>query len=432
MSKEQRFSKDDSNSTTTTSTASVYLRLRPDKKSNKNYTYDKNTLKVTPIEGAFGHNIQKHFEFLQIFHMDSSWDVYTKSIESSIQHNENRTILTYGASGSGKTYTMFGSENDAGIVQRAIVQIYAMNANIICATPAARIHNGHFSIVPQQNVTDELNKTAQFESFRTRCRNNDLVQRICNEHGFRTIDSDWNCAFVWISFAEIYKENVYDLLEMSVSTIGDKRKGLKIVVNDRNVYIKDLTSVHVTSASNAFDVINSGLAKFKKFAKANGHLKRSHCILMVDVVHFSYPDRYSMTTLKFGDLAGSELLTLHRCVELMHKNQHSKSKEVIPFRESKLTILLQKSLIGHEKITTIVTMDPNVDLMNENLHVLKFASIGQQIEYKCAKPERRDDVNYNRFERSLLKIVGKNEVRTKGAGQRFKKRLDLEQVIIDS
>lgn len=132
---------------------------------------------------------------------------------------------------------------------------------------------------------------------------------------------------------------------------------------------------------------------------------------MVNVIHFSYPDRFSLATYKFCDLAGSErlkktenvgnrlkeaqrintsLMVLGRCFDLMFQNQQSKSKEVVPFRESKLTMLLQKSLLGHEKITTIVTMAPKIEFMDENLQVLNFASIAQQIVFKQPKPELRN------------------------------------------
>lgn len=72
---------------------------------------------------------------------------------------------------------------------------------------------------------------------------------------------------MWISFAEIYKENVYDLLKSDgtaaaagATNTNTKRENLKIF-NDENPYIKGLTSVRVSSAADAYAVINAGLAQ---------------------------------------------------------------------------------------------------------------------------------------------------------------------------
>lgn len=403
------------NSDTIDTTALVYLRLRPEKIPCKYYTAESNVLKVHPIENAATNNkdlTEKHFEFSQIFQRDATQlDVYNQSVHAAIQNLESATFLTYGTSGSGKTYTMYGGDDDAGIIQRAIAHIFTMNRGIVCPTPAAKIEKGNFMIISESNIRAELDTTASYVRKDTRDRNQKLMDDICNEHGFEAVTNDWRYVFVWISFAEIYNENVFDLLKSNGTTAAAnaKRKNLKIIANDGNAYIKDLTAVHVTSASDAFDVINTGLAQVNYAStNINANSSRSHCILVVNVIHFSFPDHYSLKTYKFCDLAGSErlkktenignrlkeaqrintsLMVLGRCFDLMFQNQQSKNKEVIPFRESKLTMLLQRSLTGHEKITTIVTMAPKVDFFEENLQVLAFASIAQQIVFKQPKPE---------------------------------------------
>lgn len=402
-------------SDTIDTTASVFLRLRPLKKACKHYEAENNLLKVLPIEITTSNNkdmAEKHFEFSKIFHSNATQlDIYNQSVHASIQNDENLTILTYGTSGSGKTYTMYGTDTDAGIVQRAIAQIFTIDQKIICPTPAAKIDKGNFLLISEDNINIELNFRSQFiKNEVTSKKNKQILKSICDEHDFQPVESQWQFVFVWLSFAEIYNENVYDLLKFDPTAA--KRKNLKIISNDGNSYIKDLASVYVTSATEAFDVINAGLQQVNYAStNINTNSSRSHCILIVNVIHFSYPDRYSTSTYKFCDLAGSErlkktenvgdrlkeaqrintsLMVLGRCFDLMFHNQQSKSKEVVPFRESKLTMLLQKSLIGHEKITTIVTMAPRIDFLEENLHVLNFASIAQQIVYKQPKPESRD------------------------------------------
>lgn len=400
-----------SSSDTIDTTASVFLRLRPTKKLCAHYTAENNVLKVQPLQNITTNNkdlTEKHFEFSKIFTSGATqFDIYMQSVYSSVQNNDNLTILTYGTSGSGKTYTMYGTETEAGIVQRAIAHIFAIDSKSICKQPAFKVEKGNFLMLSAENIQMEQALTAGFLKEDSEEKHLRMIERIEAEHDMQRIESDWQFTFVWLSFAEIYNENVHDLLNPTAN--ASKKKNLKIISNDGNSYIKDLTSVYVGSASNAFDVINSGLQQVNYAStNINANSSRSHCVLIVNVLHFSYPDSYSLATYKFCDLAGSErlkktentgsrlkeaqrintsLMVLGRCFDLMYHNQQSKSKEVVPFRESKLTMMLQKSLLGQEKITTIVTMSPNLDFMEENLQVLNFASIAQQIVYKQPKSE---------------------------------------------
>lgn len=396
-------------SNTIDTAASVFLRLKPSDNPSTSYSVEKNVLKVRPVENTATNNKdmkEKHFKFTEIFNNETTQaDIYNQSVYSSIQNDESLTILTYGTSGSGKTFTMFGVEKDPGIVQRAIAQIFTVDDDIICNIPAAKIIKGNLSIVSDNNLRSEMSLTAEF--VRKDRRNQRMIQQIQNEHNFVAANNSWHYLLVWISFSEIYNENVHDLLK--IGGMQSTRKKLKIISNDGNTYIQDLTSVHVASASDAYDVINAGLTQMNYAStNINNNSNRSHCILIVNVIRFSFPNQSSTATYKFCDLAGSErlnksgdvgnrlrearqinksLMLLHRCFDLMFRNQQSKSKQVVPFRETKLTMFLQKSLLGHEKINTIVTMAPKVRFIGENLQVLDFASIAQQIIHKQPNPD---------------------------------------------
>lgn len=227
-------------SDTIDTSASVFLRLRPIKPVCNHYEADNNLLKVHPIENVTTTNkdlTEKHFEFSKIFHTQATQlDIYNQSVNSSVQNRESLTILTYGTSGSGKTYTMYGTENDGGIVQRVIAHIFTVEGRKICSTPAAKIDKGNFSMISELNIQMERNATAEFVREDQRAKNNEMIERIRDEHGFEQIDNNWQIVFVWISFAEIYNENVYDLLAPHTATA--KRKNLKIIANDGNTYIK--------------------------------------------------------------------------------------------------------------------------------------------------------------------------------------------------
>lgn len=394
--------------------ASVFLRLRPNQKPCKHYVVEKNTLKVQAIENVTTNNkdlTEKHFDFSNIFHNEASqFDVYNHCVNTSIEHEENLTVLTYGTSGSGKTYTMYGSEANAGIVQRAIVHIFTNYENVLCDIPALKLEKGNITLIEGDNliVENEL-RTRLMRDGANKKNHQKFAQAIRDVHGFTPVADNGQNAFIWMSFVEIYNENVYDMLNPVDNSQG-KRKNLKIIANDGNSFIKDLTSVHVRTADEAYAVLNFGLEQVKYAStNINTNSSRSHCILIIHIIQFTpHPDRYSTVTYKFCDLAGSErlkktenvgnrlkeaqrintsLLVLGRCLDLLYHNQQLKTKEVVPFRESKLTLLLQRSLIGREKITTIVNMMPTIEFMEENLHVLNFASIAQKIVYNIPKPK---------------------------------------------
>lgn len=73
---------------------------------------------------------------------------------------------------------------------------------------------------------------------------------------------------------------------------------------------------------------------------------------------------------------------LGRCLDAANANTRKKNADVIPVRESKLTMLLQSALLGKEKLAMIVNVMPTDKFYDENLHVLGFSSIAKNIIYK--------------------------------------------------
>lgn len=101
-----------SSNSTQTDGALVYLRLRPttDGVVSNSYTTDKNVFITRNSSDRVGKNLtEKHFTFSDIISSSvPQASVYDTCIRKSIETEENLTILTYGTSGSGKTYTQIG------------------------------------------------------------------------------------------------------------------------------------------------------------------------------------------------------------------------------------------------------------------------------------------------------------------------------------
>lgn len=396
-------------------TASVYLRLRPTQERVHHYTTDRNIFKTRAVDSTSAQNAvqrevqEKHFTFSDIFQDSASQkDVYNTCCFNAIENDENLTVLTYGTSGSGKTFTLFGMYSDnPGIIPRAIEHIFTKYTKKVCKEPVIKLDNGNVVIVEDNNFrVESLRRSALI----SKNRPEDYEQqkeRIQLDHAFQQVDCSAALVVIWVSFAEIYNENVYDLLVPVVaSTLGKenfgqtKRKNLRIISNDGNAFIKGLVAVHCRNSSDAYQLLATGLKNISYAStNINSNSSRSHCIFIVEVIKYRNHNEFDHTTYKFCDLAGSErqkktdsvgnrlkeaqsinssLMVLGRCLDAVyHKNT------IVPIRDSKLTILLQASLLGKEKITMIVNMLPTPTYYDENLNVLNFASMAKQIVYKA-------------------------------------------------
>ncbi|GLB34934.1 putative kinesin-domain-containing protein [Lyophyllum shimeji] len=281
----------------------------------------------------------------------------------------NCTLFAYGQTGTGKTYTMQGDLNptpmgnpspDAGMIPRVLFRLF---------------------------------------------------------HHLETSKSDYS---VKVSYIELYNEELRDLLandlpapngttqpmgmaSKDANKIADS--GLKIFddVNKRGVTIQGLEEITVKDSQAALALLRKGSHRRQIAAtKFNDHSSRSHSVFSI-TVHVKEPSIAGEDLLKVGklnlvDLAGSEnigrsgaenkrareagminqsLLTLGRVINaLVDKASH------IPYRESKLTRLLQDSLGGRTKTCIIATVSPARSNMEETLSTLDYAIRAKSIKNK--------------------------------------------------
>lgn len=388
-------------------TVKVCLRLRPHLKSNPvrlAFRIQENTLLARSSDD---NSTERQYTFSDIFNDSvSQAQVYESCIKAAISNitgDRGATFLTYGTSGSGKTYTLLGSNNSPGIVPRAIEQVFVENSKLISPQPNLKIDKTMIQTLDDESVRDEINKV---ESMKRILQNRDnshvrmksIIQR---EHSFQQKEDPDVRVFIWVSFVEIYNENVYDLLAQE--SIFGKRKPMKILSNEGNAYIKDLTCVYAGSSEDAYNILQFGIQSATYGSTdVNSNSSRSHSIFSMTVVSFSVATQLiNYSVYKFCDLAGSErlkktgtvgdrlkeaqkintsLLVLGRCLETVYKNQKSKKlAEIVPVRDSKLTMLIQSALLGKEKLTMIVNLYPTEEYYDENINVLNFSSIAKQI-----------------------------------------------------
>lgn len=423
---------DDSISVASTNTiaeqegALIYLRMRPlrNEPSCSSYRINGNTLITSQLDttATTKNQMEKHFAFSEIFDSGiNQHSIYEKCIQNKIESEENFTILTYGTSGSGKTHTLLGDLENPGIIPRAIEHVYALYASNLYPQPAAKVVNAIVSIVDDESMRKEmlLRQTIIAACNDIQSVYSRVQKKIASEHDFKTIVLENSSVMIWVSFVEIYNENVYDLLSPNVVSTTTRRQTHKIVSNDGKVFIKDLTSVHAKIPADAYKLLTYGLQKVQYASTAiNSNSSRSHCVFFLDVIKFSSPGTFTLISYKFCDLAGSErlrktgnvgsrlkeaqrintsLMVLGRCLDAANNNQKKKNADVIPFRESKLTMLLQSALLGKEKLSMVVNITPSDKYFEENMNVLGFASIAKNIIFKQPVLKQDNSARYSWF-----------------------------------
>ncbi|KAI9113846.1 hypothetical protein K1719_015097 [Acacia pycnantha] len=265
----------------------------------------------------------------------------------------NSCIFAYGQTGSGKTYTMMGEIKEEG-----------------------------------GNLTEDSGITLRVFDY--------LFMRIKLEEESRRDDKlRYSCR---CSFLEIYNEQITDLLEPSSTNLQlreDTKKG---------VYVENLSEHSVGTVSDVLKLLLQGTANRKVAAThMNSNSSRSHSVFTCIIE--SRWEKNTMTHLRFArlnlvDLAGSErqkssgtdserlkeaaninksLSTLGLVIMNLVDLTHGKPRHV-PYRDSRLTFLLQDSLGGNSKTMIISNVSPSICSSNETLSTLKFAQRAKLIQ----------------------------------------------------
>lgn len=354
----------------------VVVRFRPlNEREKKEGEMNDFKLKIHSDQGYIdigrvsesGHHDKRRFIFDQVFGMDTTqeqmFDSMAKDALNRVGEGYNATILTYGVTSSGKTYTLFGHENGrkelAGIIPRSCDYLFSLINN-----------------------------------------NDDVVE-----------------AHVKCSFLEIYREHVQDLL--IPRKMNDYSPSLRIRHNSRKgVYVQGLIEKYVYTPKDILQTIKEG-AMYRSTASTalNNVSSRSHAVLTLTITQILTDGSEISSKLNLVDLAGSENVGKSQAegttlleAQMINKSLSSlgnviyalteKGREHIPYRDSKLTFLLQDSLGGNSKTILITTASPHSNAYSETLNTLNFAKRAKEIK-------NIPKVNRNESNANLLRTVEK-------------------------
>ncbi|KAK6732261.1 hypothetical protein RB195_016570 [Necator americanus] len=287
------------------------------------------------------------FEFQRVFGPNMSQARVFNDVEElvlSCLHGYNVSIIAYGQTGSGKTHTMRGGEGDSeGIIPRAVKFLF--------------------------HSRDKL------------------------------ADLDWTFDFK-ASFLEVYNEEIYDLLA--------ERKKLEVKMGSGNTTVIGLKYYEINDKSDIENILAvADRTRSTAATKCNEQSSRSHAVFELAVQGSNKTSgAYRYAALHLVDLAGSErvkesgaegdrfkemthinsaLSNLQNCIRSqLNKNQH------IPYRNSKLTMLLRDSLgAGNSKTMVIVALNPAVTQIAETKRSLDFAQQMSMTKIGSAKKQEQ-------------------------------------------
>ncbi|XP_030216149.1 kinesin-like protein KIF20A [Gadus morhua] len=380
------------------------------------------------------------FSFSKIFGPETKqqelFEDTMKHMVKDVLLGENRLLYTYGVTNSGKTYTIQGKGREPGLLPRALAstfkklqgRLYAgMDLKPAMYQDVRRLDPRE--VRAEEQLRDSLLQEDQSMNSRrggTSTTWDSGIAGLSTSINTQLEDSDNMCLdpdslsqsggegledgvqySVWVSYYEIYNEFLYDLLEAAPTSMLKKRSNLKLS-DDRqgNPYVKDLTWIQVRSAEEAWRVLRAG-HRNQSFASThlNENSSRSHSIFSMRLLHIHQGAEAGkaahISELTVCDLAGSErckdqrngermkeannintsLHTLGRCIAALRHNQNNRSRppQVVPFRESKLTRVLQGYFSGRGSSSMVVNINPCAGVYDETLQALKFSAIATQL-----------------------------------------------------
>ncbi|XP_022212746.2 kinesin-like protein KIF23 [Drosophila obscura] len=424
----------------------VFCRVRPlqsDADLTSLRVKSSTTIALNPQDQLLQHHKQNgaqreiQYIFKHVFQSDATQQDVFGSVAQPLVENlvrgRNSLLFTYGVTGSGKTYTMTGNLRHRGIMPRCLDVLFRTISDFQAKKFVFKPDklNG-FEILSEEDALLERQHEMNLRfagSGRFAYRNKDSDPEIASQASVEPtpllgLDED-NMYSVFVTYIEIYNNSVYDLLE---DTGIQKTLQSKIIREDahHHMFVHGVTEVEVKTVEDALEVFQMGQKKKRMgHTVLNAESSRSHSVFNIRLVQAPtdsqgenvVQDRKNITVsqLSLVDLAGSErssrtkntgvrlreagninnsLMTLRTCLEYLRENQQAASNgfapKKIPYRDSKITHMFKNYFDGEGQVSMIVCINPRMEDYDENMQVMKFAEMTQEVQIARATPMKTD------------------------------------------
>ncbi|RLN64238.1 hypothetical protein BBJ28_00017094 [Nothophytophthora sp. Chile5] len=232
----------------------------------------------------------------------------------------------------------------------------------------------------------------------------------------RLISRQGSAGVVHCSYMQIYNNDVFDLLQDSKHHMKDSLPVREMIKgNGKQIYVSGLSEFRVTSLQETLQLLKVGNRnRTIRSTECNEKSSRSHALLQLSIEVESRGLESATTIIRRAklslvDLAGSEKwdtdidMQGDRCRELTSINQSLSAlgnvisaltnprRTHVPYRDSKLTRLLQDSLGGNTRTVVIATISPSESALEETISTLQFADRAKCVAVRVKANELVDD-----------------------------------------
>jgi kinesin family protein 20 len=357
------------------------------------------------------------FLFNRVFNGDTSQEnlfneIGKPAVESVVVSGQNRTILCYGVTNAGKSFTIYGTPDNSGLVLRSIGSILSSIGQ----------NHSDIPLKPFRFNEVELQKQDDYKPLQE-CLFPD--------------DNEYEYALFFSAY-ENYGDKIFDLFDTTHESLDLKRAP----TSKRAVYVDKLSKHRIRSLSDA-QVLLDRVHKYRRVeaTQHNSMSSRSHALFLLQLIKipkfdlgviedYSQIIKYtSMSTLMFVDLAGSErcstmttterrkeagainnsLSALQACIrDIRGKTSNSRGGEFVSFRNSKLTQILEYELTSSQKgaLTFIININPSHKCYDETSHVMEFSVIAREL-----KPQPLSKIDSGLPNNGLNRLVQKGSMK---------------------
>lgn len=456
------------------SKVNVIVRLRPPASPDEDIsevfalTEKKSVTVKDPLSrGRMEHNFTFDHVFAPEDGQEAVFDVVAKPLVDNLLNGFNSCCFAYGQTGSGKTHSVFGEGNkeQRGLLARSIEYLFdriegqAEQKEVGMVVSFLEIYLdqvrdlGRFYLEGETLVDDDpVSKTPSMSRMRSSQSGKSLGSRpgsakdkdsgsrpasgsrpTSGEARSRPPSGKAAADRSRTSGAMSNPDELEDLYVRQDLPIHETPQGL--------VFVEDLSLIPVTNIREVLGVANLGVQMRATFeTKLNARSSRSHTIFSVSIVQKSKSDPKSGvvgSVVNFVDLAGSERLARSQSegrrfqeAVIINSSLSALGKVVlalasdkarhIPYRDSKLTRILQNSLGGNSYTTLLTTVDPSAANYEESLNSLFFADRCQNVQNKPIQNVAKADAegNERQISKLTLEIVNlKHQLEVAGAAQ---------------
>ncbi|TGZ73918.1 hypothetical protein CRM22_001236 [Opisthorchis felineus] len=406
----------------------VFCRVKPNSTDSPSCIEIINETTLKTVGSRAGSYKETLHTFSAVYDDQVSQDVVFQNVAlplvGELLEGKNGLLLTYGTTGSGKTYAMQGTSKEAGILPLALEVIFNSLGDLQTKKYVVKPDGINGFVI--QSETDALMDRHHLDyQQRLKLPRNDVLSTPhVKSRASATLPLPSKALYaVFISLVEVYNNNVYDLLRETPDIPG--RPGVTHALREdahRNIYVSGCVEAEVKTVDEALKIFAAGQKRRRIGQTAlNCESSRSHCVFTIRLVRTGYDEKYDeaienkdllvVSQLCLVDLAGSEranragtqgdrlkeasninssLMNLRKCIEVLREIQSmgqshlglatpGGTTRVVPYRDTRLTHLFKTYFEGSGRVVMLVCIRQSVADYDETMHVLKFAETSQEV-----------------------------------------------------